>query len=81
MRYNPPYIAARSMLPPYDERVRGFFLHGALHIHALARQEGFNLMVDPRAFMLHHPHPTSRARKQQRASPQFAAVCIMLAMT
>ncbi len=60
--FEPYVLVAKQDVPPYDERLRGYFENKAVHIrHMAARGVGF--VVHPTAFVVHMPHPPSAARQ------------------
>ena len=55
-------LVAKADVPPYDERLRGYFENKAVHIRHMAAL-GVAFAVHPSAFVVHLPHPPSAARQ------------------
>ena len=49
-------------MPAYDERLRGYFENKAVHLRHMAAS-GFRFAVHPTAYVVHLPHPPSKARE------------------
>ena len=60
--FEPYVLVAKKDVPPYDERLRGYFENKAVHIRHMAAG-GVTFAVHPTAFVVHLPHPPSAARQ------------------
>eukprot|EP00873_Tetraselmis_striata_P007743 jgi/Tetstr1/428007/TSEL_018080.t1 len=58
--YEPYVIAARRLVPPYDERFRGYGMNKISHLYASAAA-GFRFTVAPEAFVAAFEHKKSRS--------------------
>ena len=53
---------SRELVPAYDERLRGYFENKAVHLRHMAAS-GFSFAVHPTGYVVHLPHPPSKARE------------------
>ena len=64
--FEPYMLAARSSVPWYDERFRGYGLDKVVHAASMAAS-GVRWVVHPRAFVVHVPH--ARPNKLRDSTP------------
>jgi len=58
--YEPWFIINRLMSPFYDQRFRGYGNDKISHVFTV-NATGFGFMVHPSSFIVHRPHPKSKA--------------------
>mmetsp|Transcript_16225 Transcript_16225/g.48603 ORF Transcript_16225/g.48603 Transcript_16225/m.48603 type:complete len:489 (+) Transcript_16225:2030-3496(+) len=71
MGYEPYILVARTQVPLYDERFRGYGFDKVMHIWQMHTQ-WFQFMTHPSAFVVHRPHAPSAGYKATFKGPAYS---------